>query len=119
MGKITSMAKKLESGFDVKDREGNIVKFTSALASKYLQGIGRKSGIDVERLKQLPRAILAVHKANGGVVLHPKDNPPEKSYFHRFSDKRGIIVFTDAKTGAVRGFIYGKTRKLLEKHKRT
>ena len=41
-----------------------------------------------------------------GINLHPMDNPPQKTYLHKLKNDRAIIVYTNAKTGDVRGFIY-------------
>lgn len=95
----------LKSGFSVKAKGGKIVRFTSAMNKKYMQGKGRKDGKSPERLYHLGKAVTAVKYANSGIYHLKKDNPPQTVYLHRTGENSGMVVFTDTKTRHVRGFI--------------
>ena len=109
----------LSRDVSVMGRDGQAYRFTKHLLSKYLEGKGRSAGADLDRLRHLPRAIEAIRKCSGGMRLHPGDNPPQKTVFHQFDKRHGAIVFIDAKTNEVRGFIYSKSwRKLVRVHEK-
>lgn len=112
--------KALTKGFTVKGADGKDYTFGPKLVEKYEGGEGgRAQGADPGRLRQLPRAVLAVQKASHGAKNHPLDNPPQRSLLHDLGNSHGIIVFTDAATREVRGFIYSdKFQKLERKHER-
>lgn len=112
---VSDAKKALAKGFTIKGADGSDYIFNAKLVAKYEDGEGRRLGADPGRLMQLPRAILAVQKANGGVREHPSDNPPQRSLLHGLGNSRGIIVFADAGTGEVRGFIYGRRFKGLKR----
>ena len=49
---------------------------------------------------------LAVRSANAGVVELLGHRPVQRQYLHRLGDKGAIVVYVEAETGQVRGFIY-------------
>ena len=109
----------LEHGLGIMASDGKEVLFDGRMVTKYRDGTTRQLGPDAKRLMQLPRAVFAVRVGSGGWNLHPHDNPPQLTFYHRFSESRGMVVFVDAETRVCRGFIYGKHRQLLQKHQTT
>jgi len=111
--------KALTKGFTVKGADGKDYTFGPKLVEKYEGGGGRAQGASPGRLGHLPRAILTVQKASHGVKERPNDNPPQRSMLHDLGNSRGAIVFVDAATCEVRGFIYSnKFRKLQGMHEK-
>lgn len=114
-----SAVKVLEHGLSVLASDGKRVLFDGRMVEKYRDGTTRRLGPDADRLKQLPRAVITIKEGSGGSVLHPHDHPPQLTFYHQFLANRGMVVFVDAETRACRGFIYGKHRQLLQKHRST
>ena len=116
---VRSARAALKTGFAIRAADGREYRFTERLVGKYLSGSGRSQGADVDRLHHLPRAMEAVAKANGGMRLHPNDNPPQRSFLHRFDNGHAALVFADASSGEIRSFIYSsRPGKLERKHSR-
>ena len=95
----------LSRGILARDAQGREVRFGDRLVGKYVAGLGRAS-TDVRRLQSVGRAVLAVRSANAGVVELPGHRPVQRQYLHRLGDKGAIVVYVEAETGQVRGFIY-------------
>lgn len=98
-------ANALKTGFTVKAAGGNRIRFTSRLNNKYMNGKGRSQGPTPERLYHLGQAVAAARKANRGIFMLKGDNPPQIAFLHQTGKRSGMVVFTDAKTKVVRGFI--------------
>lgn len=108
--------KVLEHGLSVLASDGKRVLFDGRMVEKYRDGTTRRLGPDADRLRQLPRAVLTVREGNGGSVLHPHDHPPQLTFYHQFSENRGMVVFVDAETRVCRGFIYSRATKMKKRH---
>ena len=101
----SAAANALKSGFTVKAAGGDKIRFTSRLNNKYMNGKGRSQGQNPERLYHLGQAVTAARKANRGIFMLKGDNPPQIAFLHQTSKRSGMVVFADAKTKVVRGFI--------------
>lgn len=101
----SAAANALKSGFSVKAAGGYHVKFTSRLNRKYMDGKGRLRGPSPERLYHLGQAVTAARKANRGIFMLKGDNPPQIAFLHQTGKRSGMVVFADAETKVVRGFI--------------
>ena len=99
----------LSRGILARDAQGREVRFGDRLVGKYVAGLGRAS-TDVRRLRSVGRAVLAVRSANAGVVELPGHRPVQRQYLHRLGDRGAIVVYVEAETGQVRGFIYTTAR---------
>lgn len=107
MGTVSrsAAANALKSGFSVKAAGGESVRFSSALSEKYISGKGRIQGENPERLYHLGKAVTAARKANRGIYRLGGDNPPQIAFLHQSGKREGMVVFADARTKKVRGFI--------------
>jgi len=104
----------LKVSFAIKGKDGNEYHFTDCLIGKYVEGT-RKDGVDLNRLKHLPKAIETIMTSIPH--SHPLDNPSQKTFFRMFEDRHGMIVFADANTHVIRGFIPSrKPANLLRMH---
>ena len=123
---IASAKAALKQSFVVQASDKKSIHFNSSLYDKYKYGVGRskdkpKVSLDLSsavndvytpngkpdpgRLVHLGKAVTAVRKSNIGRFNLPKDSPPQIAYLHQFSKKKNMVVFVDAKTKVVRGFI--------------
>ena len=93
----------------MKAQDNTVCSFGSDLVDKYEKGIKqnnfkRKSGAEIERLKQISLAVMTLKNPNKGIWILNGDNPPQIAYLHS-SRKTSFCVYIDKETKQVRSYM--------------
>ena len=109
-------------GFSIEAQDNTVCTFGSDLIDKYEKGIKqnnfkRKDGAEIERLKQISLAVMALKKPNKGIWVLNGHNPPQIAYLHA-SRNTGFCVYIDQETKKVRAYMpVSNVRKKIEELK--